>query len=141
MKRLAYIFLFALLIPAFLPAQNNMLGGKNVLDNSDFSWKHVSTENFDLHYYTSDPVLATTAARYAEEALWDVCQTLDYKNRSRYAIYLFLSPVDYVRSNMSTADRRFKEGGVTPLRNNTIPLIFPGSLKSFQQSIKKRCPV
>lgn len=137
MKQFVPFIFLCLLFPTALLAQNNMLGSQNVPTASDFDWKNLSTDNFDIHYHGGDPVLAAQAGKMAEEALWDICKTLDYKNRSRYALYIFLSPSDYARSNMSTIDRRFKEGGVTPLRNNTIPIIFPGTIHQFQREIKR----
>lgn len=134
MKRLAYIVL-ATLLPLAIHAQSNALGGQNIIQHKQFDWKHVSTDFFDIHYHTADAGLAAVVARYAEESLYDICEELDYKNRSRFALFLFATPADYVQSNLFEMDR-IKEGGITPLRNNTLPVVFPGTMREMQRATK-----
>lgn len=137
MKNFAYIILVSLLLPVVSNAQKNHLGDQNIVQKRSFDWKYVSTEFFDVHYHLDDAGLAAVVARYAEEALFDVCSELDYKNRSRFALYIFASPIDYVQSNLYRVDR-VKEGGITPLRNNSLPIVFPGTMRGMQQETKAR---
>ncbi|MEM0997783.1 MAG: BamA/TamA family outer membrane protein [Bacteroidota bacterium] len=136
MKYTGIIALFALLsLAGRLPAQSNMLGGENIIQQKDFAWKSVGTEHFDVHFYTRDPVTATIAARYAEEAMWEVCRALDFKNRSKYSLYIFLSPNDYIQSNLYP-QRQTKEGGRTNLYANAGAVVFPGDHKELYGRIK-----
>ena len=85
MMRLRIVFSLVLLaIGVQLTAQTNMLGTTNIPVNKQLNWKNVSTEFFDVHYSTDDPVMAGVAGKMAEEALWDICKAFDYKNRSRF---------------------------------------------------------
>lgn len=136
MKKYGYISLFALLMTAFaLPAQTNMIGGENIVQHKQLKWNRISSESFEVNYHQGDPVMASLTARYAEEALWEVCRLLDFKNRARYAFYLFTSPVDMVHSNMFPR-RNDKEGGITPIRTNTTPIAFPGNYQDLQKRVR-----
>lgn len=137
MKNFAYILLLALLSPIAMQGQGNLLGEQNIVQQKRFDWKNVATDHFDIQYHTSDAGLAAYVARFAEEALFDVCEDIDYKNRSRFTLYLFNSPADYVQSNLFEQDR-MKQGGVTPLRNNSLPLVFPGTIRELQQATKSK---
>lgn len=116
-------------------AQTNLSGGQNVPVQGHEQWKHVSTEHFDIHYGSSDAGIALLASRYAEEALWDVGRLLDLNSRSRFALYIFLTPDDLVRSNMYPFELT-KSGGVTPVRTNTCAVLFPGTQREFQQRVR-----
>ncbi len=135
MKNIVYILVAALLIPLGMKAQYNPISGQNIVQYRQFDWKYVSTEHFEIHYYSSDASLAANVARYAEEGLWDICRALDYKNKTRFAIYLFNSSVDLVQSNMFP-DRQIRDAGITPIHNNTIPIVFSGTMRETQKEVK-----
>jgi len=135
MKNIIYILVAVLLIPSMGLGQQNLVSGQNIQQYRDLEWKHVATDHFDVHYSTPDPSFAAMVARYAEEGLWDICQLLDYKNRSRYSIYLFMSPAELAQSNMSP-DRVVKDAGITPIRNNTAKIVFPGTMRETQKDVK-----
>lgn len=136
MMRLSSICLLALLVTSLrLPAQTNLLGGMNVPHNKQFDWKNIATPSFDIHYATDDPVMAGVAGKMAEEALWDICRTFDYKNRSRFALYLYLNPNDLIHSNGYPVPNE-KDNGLTPLRINTAHMAFPGNYHDFREQIR-----
>ncbi|MEY3442095.1 MAG: hypothetical protein RLZZ519_376, partial [Bacteroidota bacterium] len=136
MMRLRIVFSLVLLaIGVQLTAQTNMLGTTNIPVNKQLNWKNVSTEFFDVHYSTDDPVMAGVAGKMAEEALWDICKAFDYKNRSRFAFYLYLSPNDLIHSN-SYPVRNEKDNGLTPLRINATNLLFPGNYEAFREHVR-----
>ncbi len=136
MMRLRIVFSLVLLaIGVQLTAQTNMLGTTNIPVNKQLNWKNVSTEFFDVHYSTDDPVMAGVAGKMAEEALWDICKAFDYKNRSRFAFYLYLSPNDLIHSN-SYPVRNEKDNGLTPLRINSTNLLFPGNYEAFREHVR-----
>ncbi|HHG85616.1 MAG TPA: hypothetical protein ENJ82_12785 [Bacteroidetes bacterium] len=112
-----------------------MTGGDNIVQQKDFAWKKVATEFFDIHYYTTDPVTARLVGKYAEEALWDATHMLDYKNRSRFSLFIFLSPNDFIQSNLYPQPNE-KDGGITPIRTNTASLVFPGNYQQLQRQLK-----
>jgi Tol biopolymer transport system component len=136
MMHLGHIFLIALLAASVSGhAQTNALGAMNIPHNKQFKWNHVSTESFDVNYYTDDPVMAGVVGKMAEEALWDISKTLDYKNLARFSLYLFVDFNDLVHSN-SYPRPNFKENGVTPLRMNYANLVFPGSYDELFSQVR-----
>lgn len=136
MKRIPHILLLSLLLIAGSAcAQTNMLGLQNVPGNTQFDWKQVATTSFDVHYYSDDPVMAGMAGKMAEEALWDICKALDYKNKTRFAIYLFVSPNDLVHSN-SYPVANPKDNGITPLQIGSENVLFPGSYHGLREQVR-----
>jgi hypothetical protein len=136
MKQLRNIF-FLLLLAASLPlaAQTNMLGTTNVPHNIQFNWKHITTKTFDIHYYSDDPVMAGLAGKMAEEALWEICKRFDYKNKTRFALFLFLSPNDLAHSN-SYPVPNLKDNGITPLQTGSSNVLFPGNYSDFREQVR-----
>lgn len=132
----ATTILLLLLTAGMVSAQTNLTGGTNIMQHWEQQWKHVSSETFEVNYYSSDPVLAALASKMAEESLYDVCKLLDFRNRSRYAIYIFQNHADLAQSNMFP-EKKTRSGGITPLRNNTLPIVYPGSYKALQKEIRK----
>ena len=135
MKTLRFLILVLLTAATSVMAQTNLSGMQNIPRQGTPQWKHYSSEHFDVHYSTSDPGLATLATRYAQDALWDITHLFDYNNRGRFAIYLFQNADDLARSNMYPYDTP-KSGGVTPIRTNTAPVLFPGNQRDFQRRIR-----
>jgi hypothetical protein len=129
--------LFALLLTTatMATAQMNLSGSQNVPVQGQKNWKHVGTAHFDIHYSSSDAGIALLASRYAEEALWEIGRLLDFNSRAKFALYIFLTPDDLVRSNMFPFEA-VKSGGVTPIRTNTAAVLFPGSQPEFQQRVR-----
>lgn len=136
LKLKIYITAAALLLSTgLLWAQQKTNPGKNILSKKELNWKVVSSEHFDVYYYNADPVLATQAARYAEESLFDISQLLDYKNNARFALYVYLSPYDLAQSNRFP-EAKYKEGGFTPVNDNAGNVMYQGGQKNFQQEVK-----
>jgi hypothetical protein len=79
--------------------------------------------------------MANIVARYAEDALWEHCRLLDYNNRARFALYIFLSPAEFAASNMYPMPL-VKLGGVTPIRNNSAAILFPGTHRELQKRVR-----
>lgn len=134
-RKLLGVLLLAFCGGITLFAQNVLDHSTNIIQHKQFDWKFISTQNFDIYYYTPDPGMANQVAKQAESSLYDVSRLFDYKNTSRYAIYLYVSPFDMIQSNQFPQDR-FKEGGITPVRNNTTALVYPGNSLKFAQRVQ-----
>lgn len=116
-------------------AQHSFQGTPNIIQKKKTDWKSVSSEFFEIHYTSADHGLATLTARYAEEALYDATDFLDYRNRNRFALYLFLSPTEYIQSNRYPEDR-IKGSGYTPVNDNSADVLFPGSQAGLRGRIR-----
>lgn len=135
-RSLRLILLLALLTTGHIAmAQTNSLGTTNVPHNKQPNWKHVSTTFFDVHYYTEDPVLAAMTGKFAEEALWDLCKSFDYKNKSRFSLYVFLSPNDLIHANSYPVANE-KDNGLSPMQTNSGNVYFPGSYHGLRENVR-----
>lgn len=130
------LLLSAALFPGISPGQSNFSGGQNIISYSAPEWKHVSTDNFDIHYYGTAPFMAAEVSRYAEEALYDISLQLDYRYRSRFALFLYLTPEDLISSHRYP-DEKMREGGFSPLKTNSRNLLFSGSHASLQKQVRE----
>lgn len=136
MKLIRYIFTLALLLTSIqVQSQTNFLGTTNVPNNLDFNWQGVKTESFDINYYGGDANMAVMAGKMAEEALWGICQSLDFTNRAKYSIYIYLNANDLVHSNGYPVPNE-KDNGITPLYTNSANVRFNGSYADFQGQIR-----
>lgn len=134
-RKLLTGFLLAGATVSMLSAQNAISPKANIVNHKTFEWKKVSTQFFDLHYYSPDQGLAIQAGKISEESLYDICRLFDYRNSSRYSIYLYTSPYDLIQSNQFPEDQ-VREGGITPIRNNTVGVVWPGTSAGFQKTLK-----
>lgn len=112
-----------------------MLGTTNVPLNGNYNWRKVKTNSFDVNFYSSDAQMAAIAGKMAEEALWDISKGLDFTNRSRYSLYIYLSPNDLVHSNGYPVKNE-KDNGLTPLYTNSANLLFNGSYADFRAKMR-----
>jgi hypothetical protein len=126
----------AALFPLSGRAQSNFTGAGNIVSQQELEWKHVSTDNIDVHFYGGSPFMAADVAHYAEEAIFDLSTKLDYKIRSRFALFLYMSPQDLIGSQRYP-EPKMREGGFTPLRINSRNLLFNGSHGQLQNQTRE----
>ena len=132
MNRFAAISVF-ILTTCLMTEAFGQLGRQqdNLMNGVKYPWKVISSDNYDVYYYTEDHLLGDQVARYAENALYDLTALLDYRNKSRFAIYLFNSPYDFIQSNRYK-DPTYKEPGKTPIEDNSTSLIYPESSSELE---------
>src|SRR5215213_5622201 len=88
-------FLLLLFAPGLLSAQ---YFGRNKVQYSDFDFKVIQTEHFDVYYYERERVAAMDAARMAERSYARLSKVLNHDFRERKPIILYASHTDFQRN-------------------------------------------
>ena len=86
--------------------------GQNQVQFKRFTWRVITTEHFDVHYYPEIEAAAQMTARMAERSYARLSRLLAYEFRERKPIVLFASRGDFAQNNV-TGDLGEGTGGVT----------------------------
>ena len=108
--------------------------GKNRIQYKKFTWKLISTENFDIYYYFEGEALAPIAVTHAEAVFKKLEITLGYSNFNKTKILLYNSLADLQQSNIGLQQGTFV-GGATNLVKATVEVAFTGNLMDFRNDL------
>ena len=108
--------------------------GKNRIQYKKFTWKLVSSENFDIYYYLEGEGLAPVAVTHAESVFKQLENTLGYSNMNKTKILLYNSIADLQQSNIGLQQGTFV-GGATNLVKATVEVAFTGNLADFKNDL------
>ena len=111
MRRLAWLPLAALLLtPRVGEAQ---YFGQNKIQYTNFDFKVLETEHFDVYYYPIEREAAYDVARMAERSYTRLATVLRHQFKERKPIVLYASHSDFVQTNISQEEVGEGTGGFT----------------------------
>ena len=122
MRRLVWLPLAALLfIPRVGEAQ---YFGQNKIQYSNFDFKVLETEHFDVYYYPVEREAAYDVARMAERSYTRLATVLRHQFKERKPIVLYASHSDFQQTNISQEEVGEGTGGFTDFlkHRNVLPL-------------------
>ncbi|HEY7482078.1 MAG TPA: DPP IV N-terminal domain-containing protein, partial [Gemmatimonadales bacterium] len=122
------LFLLLLGIPGLLPAQ---YFGRNKVQYTNFDFKVIQTEHFDVYFYERERVAAMDAARMAERDYARLSKVLNHEFRERKPIILYASHSDFMQTNATQVGGE-GTGGVTDFARNRAVMPFTGSYADFE---------
>ena len=100
----------ARLCPGLLSAQ---YFGRNKVQYTNFDFKIIQTEHFDVYFYERERVAAMDAARMAERCYARLSKVLNHEFRERKPIILYASHSDFQQTNATGQVAGEGTGGVT----------------------------
>src|SRR6185436_4346801 len=115
LRRVAPAVFLLLGIPGLLQAQ---YFGRNKVQYSNFDFKVVQTEHFDVYYYDRERVASMDAARMAERSYARLSRVLNHEFRERKPIILYASHSDFQQTNALGEAPSEGTGGVTDFQRN-----------------------
>src|SRR6266404_3060838 len=126
--------LLALLVgvPGLLSAQ---YFGRNKVQYTDFDFKVIQTEHFDVYYYDRERTAALDAARMAERSYARLSKVLNHEFRERKPIILYASQSDFQQTNATDVSGE-GTGGVTDFTRNRAVMPFTGAYSDFQHVLQ-----
>jgi Tol biopolymer transport system component len=126
--------LLALLIgvPGLLSAQ---YFGRNKVQYTDFDFKVIQTEHFDVYYYDRERTAALDAARMAERSYARLSKVLNHEFRERKPIILYASQSDFQQTNATDVSGE-GTGGVTDFTRNRAVMPFTGAYSDFEHVLQ-----
>src|SRR5215210_7812794 len=122
----ALLVLF-LSVPGMLSAQ---YFGRNKVQYTDFDFKVIQTEHFDVYYYDRERTAALDGARMAERSYARLSKVLNHEFRERKPIILYASQSDFQQTNATEVSGE-GTGGVTDFARNRAVLPFTGAYADF----------
>ena len=129
LRRAAPALLLLLLgFPGLLPAQ---YFGRNKVQYTNFDFKVIQTEHFDVYFYERERVAAMDAARMAERSYARLSKVLNHEFRERKPIILYASHSDFMQTNATQVGGE-GTGGVTDFARNRAVMPFTGSYSDFE---------
>jgi Tol biopolymer transport system component len=129
LRRTAPVLLACLLsAPGVLSAQ---YFGRNKVQYTDFDFKVIQTEHFDVYYYDRERNAALDAARMAERNYARLSKVLNHEFRERKPIILYASQSDFMQTNATEVSSE-GTGGVTDFARNRAVMPFTGAYADFE---------
>jgi Tol biopolymer transport system component len=119
--------LFALGAPA--SAQVGYFG-QNKVQYRSFKFQVLTTDHFDIYYYTEEEDAARSASRLAERWYARLSTVLSHQMRGRQTIVVYASGAQFRQTNVVEGDLGEGTGGVTEAYKRRIVLPFAGSLQA-----------
>lgn len=125
------------ILALFQPAgRGQSLPLRLIPDALDMDWAHIETEHFTIHYGDKDILTAEMAAKFAEQAVYDMGLTLEIKPGKHADIYLFRSQYDLARTPLYR-EPHVKEGGIIPFESQKTNVVVPASNAELAQEMRK----
>jgi len=122
------LLLLLLALPGVLSAQ---YFGRNKVQYTNFDFKVIQTEHFDVYFYERERVAAMDAARMAERDYARLSKVLNHEFRERKPIILYASQSDFQQTNATQVGSE-ATGGVTDFARNRAVMPFTGSYSDFE---------
>lgn len=111
--------------------------GKNRIQHQNFDWKYITTENFEIYYYSGAQEVSRLTAQYAESEFYALVNSVGYSPYNKVKIFLYQSISDLEQSNLGVGDQNFEAiGGQTNFDKSVIEIAFTGDKTKFRDNIK-----
>ena len=129
LRRIAPVLIACTLsAPAVLSAQ---YFGRNKVQYTNFEFKVIQTEHFDVYYYERERTAALDASRMAERNYARLSKVLNHEFRERKPIILYASQSDFMQTNATEVSSE-GTGGVTDFARNRAVMPFTGAYSDFE---------
>ncbi len=116
---------------------NPQLYGKNRIQYKTFEWQYVSSQNFELYFYTGGEEIARMAAAYAEADFARMTDLVGYSPYSKVKIFVYTSVADLQQSNIGIDMQSYSVGGQTKFFKPEVELAFTGDKASFLKELNR----
>jgi Tol biopolymer transport system component len=121
------VAVFAIVLSAGIPSARGQYFGQNKVQYRKLDFQVLSTEHFDIYFYSRERVGAQQAARLAERWYSRLSRLFDHNLRGRQPLILYASPADFRQTNL-LGDVGEGTGGVTESVRRRIIMPLAGSL-------------
>jgi Tol biopolymer transport system component len=109
--------------------------GQNKIQYTDFNWRYLQSEHFDVYFYDGGFDLARFTAEAAESAYVKIKNDFRYEIMDRVALVVYKSHNHFQQTNVITEYMEEGIGGVTELYKNRVVIPYEGSYSQFRHVI------
>lgn len=109
--------------------------GKNKIRYSDFQWRILKSDHFDLYYYPQEESLAVLALETAEASYRDLAVRFAWPVRRRIPLIIYASHQDFEQTNLTPTFLPEGVAGFTEFLKGRVAIPFNGSISDFRHTI------
>jgi hypothetical protein len=109
--------------------------GKNRVQYKRFTWKLLTTTNFEVYFYEDGQQAATLTAQFAESEFERITELLGHTPYSRTKIFLYSSLGDLQQSNIGITLNSERDSREESLSKGRIELAFSGNHIEFKRAL------
>ncbi len=113
-----------------VPVGKNLVGPLKPIGNR---WYYLAAPHAQVHFYDKNKELAELTARYVEDAYVEFRRLIDLRTESRFQVYVFASPVDYLYAQMNQYNYQTADFNI-----NRFQVYFDGSQRDFYRQVRMR---
>ena len=135
MRRLLRHILPLLLLTQLASAQFYYFG-RNKVQYTEFEWKVLRTEHFDIYYYTEMKELAQRGAFLAEESYKHLEQKFNHNIANRIPLIFYSSHLHFQQTNVTPGFIPEGVGGFFEFLKGRVVIPFQGSMEQFAHVIR-----
>lgn len=110
--------------------------GRNKVQYTDFDWKTLQTENFDIYYYSEMQDLAERGAYIAEESFKLLEEKFNHTVLRRIPLIFYSSHLHFQETNVTHGFIPEGVGGFFEFIKGRVVIPFNGSLAQFEHVIR-----
>jgi len=130
-------FAVILFFLAFVPSLHaQYYFGKNKVQYTDFDWHVMTTEHFNIYFYTQEKDLAEIAARSAEEAYFQLASRFNHEVYAKIPLIIYSNPNHFVQTNVTWSMLPENVAGFTEFIKGRVVVPFNGSYYDFDRVIR-----
>lgn len=109
--------------------------GRNRLQYREFDWRFLSSDNFDVYFYSGSEKIAKEVNEFLEEEFDKITDIIGYPPYFKTKIFLYNSIADLQQSNVGIGKGTFTPGGETQFVKPYIEVANPGSIASLKEEL------
>jgi hypothetical protein len=110
--------------------------GRNKVQYTEFDWKVLRTEHFDIYYYTEMEELAKRGAYFAEESYKVLQEKFDQNVHGRIPLIFYSSHLHFEQTNVTPGFIPEGVGGFFEFMKGRVVIPFEGSIFQFRHVIR-----
>jgi hypothetical protein len=110
--------------------------GRNKVQYTEFEWKVLRTEHFDIYYYTEMRELAQRGAFLAEESYKHLEQKFNHNVANRIPLIFYSSHLHFQQTNVTPGFIPEGVGGFFEFLKGRVVIPFQGSMEQFAHVIR-----
>ncbi|RKY85320.1 hypothetical protein DRP98_03120 [candidate division KSB1 bacterium] len=127
---------FSLLIILSLPAlAAGQYFGKNSVQYTNFDWRYIQSEHFDIYFYTNGERIAEFVADIAESSYQELRNDFRYDLTDRITIIIYKGHNDFEQTNVALSTPEESVGGFTEIFKNRVVIPFEGNYEQLRHVV------
>ncbi len=134
MKRLNFLIVLFLLLSSSSYGQYYF--GKNKIQYTNFDWQVLTTQHFEIYFYSEEKEIAQVAANCAEESYRFLENKFNHRIIRKIPLVVYSSPNYFAQTNVIPSLLPENVGGFTEFLKGRMVIPFNGSYSNFARVIQ-----